>query len=328
MILSICIPSYNRFEKLNETVSSILQAKSTDFEVVVIDNCSPRDIDEYIACKDERLKIIKREKSVSGTKNVGDSILYGNGKYSLLLLDKDTIIGSELDNFIEILRNNDVCGGYCELNSDGNSIEIEDEETVEKFGFLSKHPSGNFYRIDVLMDYIEKKDSRLEDDPFMADIYLAYCSSKGRMMNYDSPLVCSPLNVPKEDDKSESLTYSKELGNIYYFPKNRNEQFIVYIKCLSGLDICKEKKMNTLASLYKRTIIFVSTCYRQIMKDKIVCSHYGHQTENVSSLQMIMNIIKLRKVYFSIKCEGITRKDKKKIERLIFLNIFKKRFRN
>ena len=156
MTLSICIPSYNRFEKLNQTVEKILEAKSDDFEVVIIDNCSPRNIDEYVKFDDKRLRIIKREEPVYGAKSMGECILYGKGKYSLVLLDKDYIIGEKLDKFIETLIKYDVCGGYCELNSESDSVEIEEENQIEKFGFLSKHPSGNFYKMEVLRSYMNE----------------------------------------------------------------------------------------------------------------------------------------------------------------------------
>ena len=324
MLLSICIPSYNRFEKLNETISNILQAESDDFEVVIIDNCSPRDINEYISYEDKRLRIVKREKSVYGVKNVGDSVLFGKGKYSLLLLDKDNIVGSDLDDFIETLRNNDVCGGYCELNSNNNSIEIESDRTIEKFGFLSKHPSGDFYKMDILRGYIKEKDNELEKDPFPFDIYLAYCASKGKMMHYDKPVVCSALNDPNAEDSTGTLTFKKELGNIYYFPKNRNDQFAVYTKCLSEFDISKEIKLKVLFCVYKRTIKQVSIEYRMVMKNPVVCRHYGHDAENISIIKMLKNVMLLRKVYYATECSGVTKKEKKKIERVISRKIIKK----
>lgn len=326
MLLSICIPSYNRFEKLNETICKILEAKSSDFEVVIIDNSSPRCIEDYISYNDKRLRIVKREKPVYGVKNVGDSILFGEGKYSLLLLDKDYILGNELDKFIDVLKDNDVCGGYCELNSDKDIVMIEDENTIEKFGFLSKHPSGDFYKMDVLRDYMEEKDVELEKDPFPFDIYLAYCASKGSMMHYDNPLVCSALNDPNAEDETGTLTFKKNQGNLYYFPKNRNEEFAVYLKCLSELDVDKNTKIEIINSLYKRTINLVSVSYKNIMKNPVVCRHYHHEPEKISIARMIRNILSLRKVYYTTVCGDITKRDKRKIERAIVKRKIKKTF--
>ena len=62
MLLSICIPSYNRFEKLDKTIREILRAETKKFEIVIVDNCSPRNIEEYITCIDDpRVRIVKRK---------------------------------------------------------------------------------------------------------------------------------------------------------------------------------------------------------------------------------------------------------------------------
>ena len=45
MVLSICIPSYNRLDELKKLLCSISKAKSDEFEVVVVDNGSSDDID-------------------------------------------------------------------------------------------------------------------------------------------------------------------------------------------------------------------------------------------------------------------------------------------
>ena len=305
MILSICIPSYDRFETLNETIKSILQAKSDDFEVVVIDNCSPRDICEYINYNDQRVRIVKRDVPVYGGKSVADSILYASGEYALLLLDKDTICGEYLDEFIDTLsRNKDIMGGYCELNAEKQDVKIISENTIAEFGYLSKHPSGNLYKIDILRNYMEEKANCMERDPFAFDIYLAYCASLGKMMKYEKKLVCSNLtNMPKND--TGSLTFSKNKGNVYYLIPNRISQFKTYINCLMELDVTKKEKKRALFYLYHRTIKLVSIHYRDIMRNKDVCNHYGHETEKVNIWKMLCNIVKTRWAFIWTKCKGI-----------------------
>lgn len=314
MLLSICIPSYNRFEVLNETIKKILKAKSRDFEVVIIDNCSPRNIDDYISTNDSRIRIVKREEPVYGAKNVGDSILYGRGIYSLLLLDKDKIDGNYLDDFIYALGVSDVCGGYCELNAECDSIEIIKEKTIETVGYLSKHPSGDFYKMDIVREYIISKDVVLEKDPFPFDIYLAYCASKGNMMHYNKPVVYSALNDPNAEDSVGSLTFKKENNNLYYLPKKRLEQFVVYVNCLSELNVSLDIKKGVLCELYKRTIAMVSTSYKSAMGNAVVCRHYGHEQKKVGMMEMIRNIIQLRKIYYSVDCSGISMLSKVKLE--------------
>lgn len=315
MILSVCIPSYDRFEKLKKTVEDILKAKSEEFEIVIVDNCSPRDICDYISFDDPRLRIVKRDKPVYGAKNVGDSILWGRGEYSLLLLDKDTIIGEGLDDFIEDLKNSYVMGGYCQLNSKGNNAEIVKENTMECFGYLSKHPSGDFFRIDAVREYINSKSDFLEKDPFSYDVYLAYCASLGSMMYYDKPCVCSMLADLCKDDARGSITYNKNLGNIYYFPKNRISEFKTYITCLNDLNVDRSERIDVIARLYKQTLASVTVQYRHIMKDPDICRYHHHKTEKIGLFKMMRFAMDFRKAFYKADCKDVTKKDKKNIER-------------
>lgn len=302
--LSICIPSYNRFEKLNRTIQEILEAKSNDFEIVIVDNCSPRDVTQYILCADRRVRIIKRRTPVSGIKSVSDCLLFGKGKYSLLLLDKDMIHGINLDKFIDVLSNNEVFGGYCKINSTRNYFEIVDKKIVERFGFLSKHPSGNFYRMDILRDFIVDNAYKLENDAFNFDIYMAFCASRGSMLYYDSNLVDSVLDKVEQKDE-HSLTFSKANSNVYYMPNNRIQEFVTYMDYLCFLNISRKDRLATLKKIYKRASDFVTFEYQDIMRNKVICNHYGHETENILFTEMFSNQIEIRKEFYAFRCKDV-----------------------
>ncbi len=311
--LSICIPSYNRFEKLCDTVNKILECDSDDYEIVLIDNCSPRDINEYII-KDERVRIVKREKSVYGVKNVGDAITFAESQFALLLLDKDTISGDYLEKFIGVLRSDsDIAGGYCQLNSENDKYTISGRNAVGEFGYLSKHPSGDFFRIDLLRKYIKDKEVELEKDPFPFDIYLAYCASIGKMLLYDSPLVFSELNNPTAKDTG-TLTFKKAGGNIYYFPDNRLQEFQTYTKCLFELALEKQVKMDALGRIYRSTVYYVTTGLKKTMLNPQVCQHYGHEPEKITYGKMVANYLKLRSALYGLQDENVTMHDKRRIE--------------
>ena len=315
LTLSICIPSYNRFERLKKTIFNILKCKSDDFEIVVVDNCSSSDISKVINVEDKRLKIIKRDKPVDGTTNVNTCIMYGKGKYSLLLLDKDIIIGDKLSEFIETLNRNDVFGGYCVINSNANNEEIYTENALEKFGFLSKHPSGNFYKMDMLKNYVNQKREKILLNPFGFDIWLTYCAQLGNMLLYDRPLIESSLSKIDKNDK-KSFTYSVKNDNIYYFPKNRIEQFMMYFECLFSYKIGRLRKIKNVFKLYYRTLGQISIQYKSIMADEKVCSHYGHNTKHVTMKEINENIFRLRKKFLKEKNSGM-----KYIEKFIVILI-------
>jgi len=328
LTLSICIPSYNRFEKLSETVKKILESESADFEIVIVDNCSPRNIEDFVDCNDSRVRIIHRKTPVKGEQSVNECVLFANAEYGLLLLDKDVIEGKYIKDLIENLNKYKPCGGYCELNSTNNNCVIYDIEPILKFGYLSKHPSGNIYKTDLVKEYISNSESIISDDAFGFDYCLSYCASKGSMLLYDKPLAFSLLrNATGKPEKS--LSFNPKNNNLFYFPRNRIDEFKLFVFELNKLNVDDDVKLKVLTALYYRTIRQVTTEYRTIMKDKQTCYHYGHDTKVVSILEMIKNYLEVTRcidgMKYSflknkkIKCSYLFKKELNKVLRKIKL---------
>lgn len=322
LTLSICIPSYNRFEQLRLTVKNILKSNSQDFEIVIVDNCSPRNIYDYIHEKDPRLRIVKRITPVYGAQNVLDCIFYGNGEYSMILLDKDSLEGKFLNDFIRCLKNWELAGGYCVLNSINTIAQVYKKNRILNFGFLSKHPSGNFYRMSILKTYVESHISILEKDPFSFDFCLAYCAYKGDMLYYDKSLVNS--NLCNFSSSQTSLTFSKNKNNLFYHPSNIISEFKNYIENLNEFDLERNYRILVVCSLYKRNMKNITIGYRNIMKNIDICKHYHHKTENVSLIQMLLYAINLRNCFYEVDVRDLNLKDKFKIEFILFFTFIKK----
>lgn len=305
LILSICIPSYNRFEKLKMNLESILKAKSMDFEIIIVDNISPHPIEKYITIVDKRLRIIKRKKPVDGKYNIGNCFSYAKGLYTMLCLDKDFIQGDYLDKFLQELRQNSyLAGGYCIQNKfkrNGSSF-ITKENAILNYGYLSKHPSGNFYKTEILLGVIKKLKLSERANTFSLDIYMAECAVKGAMMFYDKPLIY--LEKSKDTIKVKSYSYKKEDNSIFFFPQNRVNQFRIYVRHLNTLSISKIMYMKILCRLYCDTLRYVTVGFQSLMKDKAVCTHYRLKCRDVTVNEMKENRRLLnqsfKKIYKSI----------------------------
>lgn len=323
LTLSICIPSYNRFEKLNETIKKILECDSNDFEVVIVDNCSPRNIEEYIDCQDARLKIVHRKTPVKGEKSVNECIAFASGEYALLLLDKDVIEGKFIKSLILELQKCKPMGGYCELNSNNNNSFIFDINPIIKFGYLSKHPSGNIYKTDVVKEYISTAEDIIGNDAFGFDYCLAYCASKGSMLLYDKPLAFSVLsNAIGKPEKS--LSFNPQNNNVFYFPKNRKDEFMSFVSELDKLIIDDDVKLKVLRVLYYRTIRQVTIDYRKIMMDKHTCYHYGHDMKRVSILEMLRNYFEINRCIDCMEYSFLRLEDKIQLKKLVYVKLIYK----
>ena len=91
ILLSICIPTFNRAELLRPLVEECLSIKSDEIEVVVSDNCSTDNTEKRMrAFNDDRFRYHRNSENI-GWENIGLCIMRGHGKFCLLLRDKDSI---------------------------------------------------------------------------------------------------------------------------------------------------------------------------------------------------------------------------------------------
>lgn len=96
-LVSIIMPNYNGAKYLKESIESVLAQTYTNWELLIVDDCSTDDsvkiIEEYVQ-QDERVHLIvqKENKGVANTRNTG--IANAKGKY-IALLDSDDVWKSE-----------------------------------------------------------------------------------------------------------------------------------------------------------------------------------------------------------------------------------------
>lgn len=274
LILSICIPSFNRFEVLKKNVESILKSKCENFEVVIVDNCSDSDIVKYFSdISDDRLQIYKRKNPLDGRENISTCFDYCKGEYSLLCLDKDWINGEQIADFIEALSINNIYGGYCKQNKidKNNYFRIERKNPVLKFGYLGRHPSGMFYKTETIKNVIKNMQCELKMNAFGPDFLAAECAAVGSMMYYEYPIVF--LEKAEEASKTKSYAYKNE-KDIYFYPVNRFEQFMKYYKHSNGICIDNRTKDKLFARMYKTTLLNCTFGFKAIMSNKMICDHY------------------------------------------------------
>ncbi|MBN1213827.1 MAG: glycosyltransferase family 2 protein [Candidatus Lokiarchaeota archaeon] len=92
IILSICIPTYNRSNILKETISHLIKCKRDDIEIVICDNASP-DRTEIIVkeFEDSRIKYYKNLLNYGVDMNILKCIERAKGEFIYFITDEDII---------------------------------------------------------------------------------------------------------------------------------------------------------------------------------------------------------------------------------------------
>lgn len=97
MKFCIVIPTYNRARLLSRTLASVLAQTYSDFEVIVLDNCSPDDT-ERVACGtgDSRVSYVRNERNLGGIGNWKRGLSIARGEWFMLLSDDDLLAAEYL----------------------------------------------------------------------------------------------------------------------------------------------------------------------------------------------------------------------------------------
>jgi len=138
ILLSICIPTYNRDTILQGNLQRILEEtkdKQLPIELLVSDNCST-DATQQVVGEYKKagldLEYIRNDKNIGADRNFIQCCKRGKGKYILVLGDDDYFIPGKLDSLIHYLENGDY--GLVHLQIDAKSGKgIQEYENHELF---------------------------------------------------------------------------------------------------------------------------------------------------------------------------------------------------
>lgn len=106
--LSICIPTYNRRVFLERSINAILPQLTDDVEVLISNNCSTDDTDEYCKTLDPRITYHKQPENIGPDGNFLWLMENASGKYILILSDDDYLEDGAVDRLINFLNGKEI----------------------------------------------------------------------------------------------------------------------------------------------------------------------------------------------------------------------------
>jgi glycosyltransferase involved in cell wall biosynthesis len=132
--LSICIPTFNRYQFLKWTVSKL---KPLGHEIIVSDNASD---DDTRCIQLQGVKYIKQPYNMGAFPNMREALIRADGDYAVFCADDDYLIESELQKGIEFLDTHPGVVAYfspCQLYDElaggidpyGNAFYVGTDET-------------------------------------------------------------------------------------------------------------------------------------------------------------------------------------------------------
>jgi glycosyltransferase involved in cell wall biosynthesis len=149
-LISIITPSYNSCEFISQTINSVLAQSFSNWEMIIVDDCSVDDsihvINDFIQ-KDSRIKLILNDKNEGAAVCRNKAIESASGKYIAFLDSDDLWEPFKLEKQINFMEENDVpftYSSYALIDEQGHSLHriITPNAQLNYFDLLRENQIG------------------------------------------------------------------------------------------------------------------------------------------------------------------------------------------
>lgn len=125
-LVSVIMPSYNTAEYISESVASVRKQTYTDWELIIVDDCSTDNTDEIVKpfLSDKRIKYIKNETNSGAAVSRNRALREAKGKWIAFLDSDDLWHPEKLEKQIRFMEKNGYhfsYTNYTEIDKDGMS---------------------------------------------------------------------------------------------------------------------------------------------------------------------------------------------------------------
>lgn len=136
--VSFVVPCYKLAHYLGECVESILSQTFTDFEILIMDDCSPDNTGGVAASfHDPRIRYVRNEPNLGHLRNYNKGIELSRGEYVWLISADDKLVRQDaLTRYLQIMDTNVSAGFVC---SAAVEIGAGNTTSVAKYSIQSTH---------------------------------------------------------------------------------------------------------------------------------------------------------------------------------------------
>ena len=142
-LVSIIMPSYNTASFIRESVDSILKQTYTNWELIIVDDCSTDDTDNVLVTfTDERIQIYKNEINSGAAVSRNKALKVAKGKWIAFLDSDDLWNPDKLEKQIAFMKKEGCSFSYTnyeEINTEGQKtgIKISGPKKITKTGMFN-----------------------------------------------------------------------------------------------------------------------------------------------------------------------------------------------
>ena len=143
-LVSVIMPSYNTANFISETIESVLAQTYTNWELIIVDDCSTDDTDAVVRpyLADGRIRYIKNEKNSGAAVSRNRALREAKGKWIAFLDSDDLWMPKKLEKQIAFMEQNDCRFSYTNYieideNSEGNGRSVTGPKKITRHGMYN-----------------------------------------------------------------------------------------------------------------------------------------------------------------------------------------------
>lgn len=143
-LVSIIMPSYNTAQYITETIESVLNQTYTNWELIIVDDCSQDNTDDVVRLylSDERIRYLKNDKNSGAAVSRNRALKEAKGKWIAFLDSDDLWMPKKLEIQIGFMKKNGYhfsYTNYSEIDTEGkrNGITVTGPQKITKIGFFN-----------------------------------------------------------------------------------------------------------------------------------------------------------------------------------------------
>ena len=140
-LVSIVMPSYNTAEFIADSVLSVLSQTYTEWELIIVDDCSTDDTDHVVEpyLKDKRIRYLKNEKNSGAAESRNRALREAQGRWIAFLDSDDLWMPEKLARQIRFMEDNGYLfsyTGYSEMDAEGkkNGVKVTGPGKITRSG--------------------------------------------------------------------------------------------------------------------------------------------------------------------------------------------------
>jgi glycosyltransferase involved in cell wall biosynthesis len=262
---SICIPAY-KSKYFDECLDSIFAQSVNDFELIILNDCSPEPIEEIVMKrKDIRIRYLKNENNIGSlnlTNNWNKCLEIATGQFTIIMGDDDRLAPNYLEEFSDLIKSYpDLNVYHCRskiIDEVGNAITLSPSLPKFENVYSSIWHRLNGLRSNYISDYVYRTSSLIKQGGFFklplawgSDDITAFIASADKGIAHSN----SPVFEYRSNDLSISSTgndfqkmvavleYDNWLNNFLQNHPPHSDDKIIYKNLLKFRDtFTREKK--------------------------------------------------------------------------------------